>query len=154
VCNTPAPNAAFVAMGSYIEPHVDSNYGTVYGYVLADSAGNYPLGAAVVTLKPGQLVQFVNVDPVDAAGAGTAHSAVGLQQSGFPPSIAFPVSAQMPIGTTFSASNLWSTGRVAAGTNALCYSQVFTTPASGTYYFGDDQFYASVNERDVIVVSP
>ena len=36
----------------------------------------------------------------------------------------------------------------------LCYSQAFTTPATGTFSFGDVDFYATANMRDVIVISP
>jgi hypothetical protein len=155
-CATAAPGAIFIAMGSYIEPPdtPDPTYGSVYGYSLVDTSGNYPLVSSPITLKPNDTIQFTNVDPPTASDAnGTSHSAAGLQTNGFPVPHPFPSAAFAPVGTTLSASTLWSTGEIASEAAALCYSQSFVLPASGTYYFGDLDFYNSVNMRDVIVVS-
>jgi hypothetical protein len=52
------------------------------------------------------------------------------------------------------SSSLWSTGRVpASSTDTLCYSQSFSTPTQGTFAFGDYDYYATTNMRDVIIVS-
>ena len=155
-CGTPAPGAVFIAMGSYIEPASPaSTYGTVYGYSLVDSGGNYPLQSSPIVLRPGDTVQFTNVDPPTSSGEnGISHSAAGLQSSAFPPTPhAFPTGAFVATAATFSDSTIWSTGEVPSESSSLCYSQSFVVPASGTYYFGDLDFYNSVNMRDVIVVS-
>jgi hypothetical protein len=155
-CGTAAPGAVYIAVGSYIEPPIppDPTYGSVYGYSIVDSSGNYPLVASPIVLKPNDTIQFTNVDPPTADDAnGTSHSAAGLQTSGFPTPYSFPSAAYQPVGTTVSNSALWSTGEIASEASQLCYSQSLVLPASGTYYFGDLDFYNSVNMRDVIVIS-
>jgi len=54
-------------------------------------------------------------------------------------------------GTTLSSG--WSTGRIPINGVGICFSQAFTLPFSGTYYFGDLDFYNLTNMRDVIVIS-
>jgi hypothetical protein len=156
-CNTPvAAGAQFIAIGLYIAPPAtpDPTYGLVFGYALADSQGDIPVTAAVVTLRPGDQVQFVNVDPANSDGSnGNVHSAVGFPAQAFPATAyAFPA-AHAPIGTTFSTTTLWSTGDLPSTAAAPCYSQVFTVPASGVYYFGDIDYYNTLGMRDVLVVS-
>lgn len=155
VCGTAAPGAVYIAMGSYIEPGTpDPTYGSVYGYAIVDTSGNYSLQATPLQLRPSDTIQFTNVDPPTASDAnGTSHSAVGLQTAGFPEPHTFPSPAFSPSGSTFSNSVLWSTGEIPSEAAGLCYSQTFVVPASGAYYFGDLDFYNSVNMRDVIVVS-
>ena len=155
-CGTPFPNSVYLAIGSYIEPQTPANatYGTIYGYALTDSSGDYPLQSAPIDLRPGDTIQFVNVDPAAASGAnGTSHSAAGFGSASFPATYTFPSQADLPIGATLSNTALWSTGEIPAEANVLCYSQTFTIPASGTYYFGDVDFYDSTSMRDVIIVS-
>lgn len=157
-CNTPmASGAQFIAIGLYIAPPAtpDPTYGTVFGYALADSQGNIPLTAAVVTLRPGDRVQFVNVDPANADGSnGNVHSAAGFLGQAFPAvPYAFAAAADAPAGTAFSNTTLWSTGELPSTAAAPCYSQAFTVPASGVYYFGDMGYYNSLGMRDVLVVS-
>ena len=157
-CNTPvAAGAQFIAIGLYIAPPAtpDPTYGMVFGYALADSQGDIPVTAAVVTLRPGDQVQFVNVDPANSDGSnGNDHSAVGFQTQAFPATpYAFPAAADAPAGTTLGNGTLWSTGELPSTAAAPCYSQVFTVPASGVYYFGDLGYYNSLGMRDVLVVS-
>ena len=77
----------------------------------------------------------------------------GGSSSAIPTAPIFPPAAQSAIGSTISGS-LWSTGRVPASeTDTLCYSPTFTTATQGTYAFGDYDYYATTNMRDVIVVS-
>jgi hypothetical protein len=157
-CNTPvAAGAQFIAIGLYIAPPAtpDPTYGMVFGYALADSQGDIPVTAAVVTLRPGDQVQFVNVDPANSDGSnGNVHSAVGFQTQAFPATpYAFPAAADAAVGTTLGNGTLWSTGDLPSTAAAPCYSQMFTVPASGVYYFGDLGYYNSLGMRDVLVVS-
>jgi plastocyanin len=155
-CGTAVPGSVYIAIGSYIEPEtpIDPAYGTLYGYALTDSVGDYPLNSGPIDLKPGDTIQFVNVDPAAASGTdGTSHSAAGFQSASFPSDYTFPAAASDPVGSTLSTTALWSTGEIPAQADTLCYSQTLTVPASGTYYFGDVDFYDSTSMRDVIVVS-
>jgi len=76
------------------------------------------------------------------------HSAVGLPTPLPTPGYVFPAAAASPVGSAISNSGLWSTGRV----QPLCFSQSFSLTA-GTYYFGDIDYYGSINMRDVLVVT-
>ncbi len=155
-CGTPLPNSVFIAVGSYIEDEspVDPTYGTIYGYAVVDSAGDYPETSSPIVLRPGDIVQFVNVDfPSSASSQGTSHSAASLQNTSFPASYTFPSAAFSPVGSTFSNTADWSTGEIPSYTTPLCYSQPLTVPSSGTYAFGDLDFYNPNSMRDVIVVS-
>ena len=156
-CGGAVAGSVLIAVGSYIEPQIpsDTTYGTLSGYALTDAAGNYPLVARPIVLKPNDVVQFVNVDPALAGGAaGTPHSAAGLQATFFPVSHTFAASASVPTGTTIDNSSAWSTGEIPALASSLCYSQRLQLPASGVFYFGDVLFYTPANMRDVIVISP
>ena len=169
-CGTPVSNGVYVAMASYITAHTDPTYGLINGYALVGTDGNYSNVAQPIMVRPGDTVQFVNVEPIPGASqAPIQHSAVSLQGSTFPSSAPvasgspspsaspyatpFPTTAQDPIGTAIS-SLLWSSGRVtASSTDTLCYSQSFSTPTQGTYAFGDYDYYTSTNMRDVIIVT-
>lgn len=156
-CGTAQAGAVFIAIGSYIEPAnpPDATYGSTYGYALVDAAGNYPLKSTPIVLRPGDSVQFVNVDPPDSAGGpGTSHTATGLESTTFPNGHTFASDAFSASGATFTNARVWSTGAIPAIANALCYSQVLLVPASGTFAFGDAAFYNTTNFRDVLVVSP
>ncbi len=155
-CGTPLPNSVFIAVGSYIEDEspADPTYGTIYGYAIVDSAGDYPQTSSPIVLRPGDVVQFVNVDfPANGSSQGTSHSAASLQSSSFPASYTFPSAAFSPVGSAISNTTDWSTGEIPSYTTPLCYSQPLTVPASGTYAFGDLDFYNPNSMRDVIVVS-
>ena len=156
-CGAAVAGSVLIAIGSYIEPQIppDTTYGTLSGYALTDAAGNYPLVARPIVLKPNDVVQFVNVDPALAGGAaGTPHSAAGLQATFFPVSHTFAASASLATGTTIDNSSAWSTGEIPALASSLCYSQRLQLPASGVFFFGDVLFYAPANMRDVVVISP
>jgi hypothetical protein len=155
-CGTPVANSVYIAVGSYIEDEspVDATYGTLYGYAIVDSAGDYPLQSAPISLRPADTIQFVNVDPAAASGTdGTSHSAAGLESTSFPATYTFPSAAFSPVGSMLSDTADWSTGEIPAVATVLCYSQPITVPASGTYYFGDLDFYNLNSMRGVIVVS-
>ncbi len=155
-CGTPLPGSVFIAVGSYIEDEspVDPTYGTIYGYAVVDSAGDYPQTSSPIVLRPGDVVQFVNVDfPSSSSTQGTSHSAASLQSASFPASYTFPTAAFSPVGSAISNTTDWSTGEIPSYTTPLCYSQALTVPASGTYAFGDLDFYNPNSMRDVIVVS-
>lgn len=128
-------------------------YGVVGGYALVNQTTNtIDITAAVpIALLPTDAVQFVNADAVRSLSAvGLASSAIA-SSGAFPASYAFPGGAASASGTQIDGSGTWSTGSLAPG----CYSQVFTFPQSGTYYFGDPNLYAtpSVFLRDVFVIS-
>ena len=121
---------------------------------MVDSAGDYPLQSGTIELKPADTVQFVNVDPAAASGtAGTSHSAASFETAGFPANYTFPAAAFSPTGAALSDTALWSTGEIPAIADVLCYSQPLSVPGSGTYYFGDLDFYNLNSMRGVIVVS-
>lgn len=174
-CGTPIANGVFVAMASYITATTDPTYGLINGYALVATDGTYSNVAQPIRVRPGDVLQFVNVEPAPAPSqAPIQHSAVSLQGATFPtaspipspsptasasaaasptPTPIFPSAAQAPLGSTIS-SLLWSTGRVpASATDTLCYSQSFATPVQGTYAFGDYDYYFSTNMRDVIIVT-
>jgi len=153
-CGTPVPGALFVAMASYITATPDPAYGVINGYALVATDGTFANVAQPIRVRPGDVVQFVNAEPAPIAGqAPVAHSAAGLQSGASFPAATFPPEARSPVGTAI-ANTLWSTGRVPANASALCYSQAFTTPSTGTFSFGDVDFYTTANMRDVIVISP
>lgn len=174
-CGTPIANGVFVAMASYITATTDPTYGLINGYALVATDGTYSNVAQPIRVRPGDVLQFVNVEPAPAASQPPIqHSAVSLQGASFPAATPSPVSsaspgatpspavtptpiftsgAQSPIGSSISTA-LWSTGRVpASATDTLCYSQSFTTPVQGTYAFGDYDYYLATNMRDVIIVT-
>jgi len=82
-------------------------------------------------------VQFFNAEP---PGAAVVHSAAAVSGSSFPSTYTFLAAQQAANGTSIG-QNSWSTGPV----NPQCYSRTFTVPATGTFLFGDLQFYADTS---------
>lgn len=149
-CASPASNTTvFVVMSGDIFPPTPtpSPYGLVYGYVAANPDGSFNDVAQVITLKSTDIVQFVNADT--SGPAAIVHSAVGFPAATQFPVVpfVFPASTVGDIGSAISSTQ-WSTGRIAAD----CYSQPLTV-VPGTFYFGDYDYYNSINMRDVIVVT-
>ncbi|MBC5801872.1 MAG: hypothetical protein GIX03_02425 [Candidatus Eremiobacteraeota bacterium] len=149
ICNTTqAPNTTLVtAMSSSITATTDPTYGTINGYT--DAAGGSQT-ASVINAKTTDVIQFVNVD-----SNSINHSAVGFPNAKAFPSVpyTFQSASQTPQGTAISTSQTWSTGLIASQGGSGCYSQAFTVPSTGTYYFGDYNYYNLTNMRDVIVVT-
>jgi hypothetical protein len=149
------PNATIVVS---IDPDfaaATTSYGTVFGYAPFDptSGATPPPSASAIAAKTSDLVVFANYDP-----GLVAHSAVGfLGVSAFPGEpYPFPSSDASPVAATISSA-AWSTGSLASfgsTSSTVCYSQTFSLPATGTFYFGDDPLYNSPSSvRGVIVVS-
>jgi hypothetical protein len=149
------PNATIVVS---IDPDfaaANTSYGTVFGYAQFDPTVDptLPPSASAIAAKTSDLVVFANYDP-----GLIAHSATGfLGVSAFPGEpYPFPSADASPVATTIS-SGAWSTGSLASFGNTsstICYSQTFSLPTTGTFYFGDDPLYNSPSSfRGVIVVS-
>jgi hypothetical protein len=149
------PNATIVVS---IDPDFaasSTTYGTVFGYAEFDptSGATQPPSASAVAANTSDLVVFANYDP-----GLVAHSAVGfLGVSAFPGEpYPFPSADASPVATSISNA-AWSTGSLESFGNTsstICYSQTFSLPAAGTFYFGDDPLYNSPSSfRGVIVVS-
>jgi hypothetical protein len=149
------PNATIVVS---IDPDfaaANTTYGTVFGYAGYDPTGiaTPPPTAQVITATTSDLVIFANYDP------GTiSHTATGFPGvSAFPPEpYPFPASAASPEASTISSA-AWSTGTLESFGNTssvVCYSQTFSFPSTGTFYFGDDPLYNSPSSfRGAITVS-
>jgi hypothetical protein len=136
-------------MSSSIAATNDPTYGPIFGYGLTDSTGTPAATTSAIIVKPNDVVQFYNAE---LSLSGPNHSAVGFPTAAFPSvPYTFPAAAATQTGTTFSSG--WSTGRIPDVGTGVCFSQAFTVPSSGTYYFGDIDFYNLTNFRDVIVVS-
>lgn len=153
-CNTQATTTTvLVAMSSGISATPDPRYGTINGYTILGSSGTVGTVATVIPAHRNDILQFVNAE---AGSSPIFHSAVGFPSGAFPSvPYSFPVAAQKPVGTAISTA-LWSTGRVAPspdGGITFCFSQQFTLQ-TGTFYFGDFDYYNLSNMRDVIVVAP
>jgi hypothetical protein len=140
-------NAQVIAISPLITPTNNPAYGIIAGYgpVTGGSAANV---AAPILVLPGATVQFFDNDQL---GSQLTYSAAGIPNvTAFPsPSYTFPPSAIAATGNQISASTVWSTGLLAG----QCYSQIFTVPSAGTYYFGDYTYYGLGNVRDVIVAA-
>lgn len=148
-CGPQAGNAVYVAMSSTITAANDPTYGPIAGYALTDSSGNAGTTTTTLILKPNDVVQFYNAEP---AATAPSHSAVGFVTAAFPAApYAFPSADGSAIGSAIGAN--WSTGRIPINGVGICFSQTFTVPSSGVYYFGDLDFYNLTNMRDVIIVS-
>jgi len=79
-------------------------------------------------------------------------AAFGFPTASFPATpYGFPSSASSQHGSALGSA--WPTGRIPINGVGICFSQAFTVPASGTFYFGDIDFYNLTNMRDVVVVS-
>lgn len=140
-------NAQIVAISPLITPTNNPSYGVIAGYgpVTNGSAANV---ASPILVTPGSAVQFFDNDQL---GSQLTYSAVGIPGvSAFPaPAFTFPPSALAASGSQITASATWSTGLLAG----QCYSQAFTVPSAGTYFFGDYTYYGLGNVRDVIVAA-
>jgi hypothetical protein len=150
------PNATIVIS---IDPDFaasSTTYGSIFGYAVFDptAQATQPPAAQIVKAHTSDLVVFANYDP-----GLTAHSAVGFPGvSAFPAEpYSFPSSDASPVASAISNA-AWSTGSLASFGNTsstICYSQTFSVPSPGTFYFGDDPLYNSPSSfRGVIVVSP
>jgi len=122
-------------MSSSITATADHTYGTINGYT--DAASGSQTGSIIDT-RTSDIIQFVNVEP-----SPVNHSAVGFPNATSFPSVpyAFQSAAQLPQATAISTSQSWSTGLVPSQGGSGCYSQQFTVPSIGTYYFGDYSYY-------------
>jgi hypothetical protein len=147
-CGPQAAGAVdFVAMSVLATATTDPTYGLINGYAPVDpSSGQFSDVASIITVNPADRLQFENAD--EFSPAVILHSAVGLPTPLPTPGYVFPAAASSPVGSAISNSSLWSTGRV----QPLCFSQSFSLTA-GTYYFGDIDYYGSINMRDVLVVT-
>lgn len=148
-CSTQNPTATLVFMSANAAPTVDPHYGPLFGYTNNVDNTGQPLPTTIITVVQNTAVQFVNYD------FNQTHSAASVVGTAFPPASPdpFPSGANLPIGSTITSS-AWSTGLVPAATTFYCFSQTFSTPAAGTFLFGDLQTYGSTNTRDVLVVQP
>ncbi len=148
-CGAQVTNAVYVAISSTITATNDPTYGAIFGYALTDSNGNAATTTTPLVLRPNDVVQFYNAEP---AATAPSHSAVGFSTASFPAvPYAFPSADASAFATVIGAS--WSTGRIPINGVGICFSQAFTVPSSGVYYFGDLDYYNLTNMRDVIVVS-
>ncbi len=149
-----SPTASvLIGMSSGFGEYTDPVFGELAGY--ADVTTSEPALAGSVSATTQDTVQFVNLE-----SASTLHSAVGFPVASngagsFPATpYAFPSAAASPSANAAIGTAFWSTGRIEASPADPCYSQAFTLPAAGTYYFGDLDFYNTITSlRDVIVVT-
>lgn len=141
-----------VVMSLSVAPTTDPKYGVINGYTTADrTTGTYGNIATVINVKTTDVIQFANGD---YGSTPIYHSAVNFPNATSFPAVpySFPSSTQQPIGTQITQSQ-WSTGQIPEVSSvAACFSQTFTLPSTGTYYFGDYNYYNQSNMRDVIVV--
>jgi hypothetical protein len=147
-CNlVPAAGAQVVAISPLITPTAVPTYGVVAGYGLA-SSGVVSNVAAPIVVSPSSTIQFFDND---VANSQLRYSAAGIPNvAAFPaPSYTFPPSASAATGTAINATTTWSTGLL----GGQCYSQTFTIAGPGVYYFGDVNYYALGNLRDVIIAT-
>jgi hypothetical protein len=147
-CNaTPTVGAQLIAISPLITPTSDPTYGVVAGYGLSTN-GNVSNVAAPIVVSPSATIQFFDND---VSNSQLHYSAAGIPNvSAFPsPSFTFPPAATAATGTVINATTTWSTGLL----SGQCYSQAFTIKAPGVYYFGDVNYYALGNLRDVIVAT-
>lgn len=151
-CNALQPTTtAIIGMGSSFTAVVDPTYGAVNGYAEGSTQLLFPNTASPISLHSGDLVQFVNTE--SGSPAAVYHSAALIvKASSFPPvPYTFPAADASPAGNAINAQ-AWSTGRIPPiQPLGYCFSQQFTAQ-SGTYYFGDVDYYNTANMRDVIVV--
>lgn len=165
---TPVPTGSALCANSTRDPNativisIDPDFaatstsdGTVFGYAEYDPTGSSPpsTAAQAVPATTSDLIVFANYDP------GTVtHSAVGfIGVSSFPPEpYPFPSSAASPVASAISNAP-WSTGPLESFGNTsatICYSQTFSVPGTGTFFFGDNPLYNGPSSfRGVITVS-
>jgi hypothetical protein len=147
-CATQDPSATLVYMSANAAPTVDPTYGPLFGYTDSLDAFNNPMPTHILSVPAGAIVQFVNFDFAEN------HAAASLPGPLFPPATPdpFPSNADQMIGSSIS-SGPWSTGIVAPANSVFCFSQAFTTPATGTFLFGEPATYFATNTRDVLIVT-
>jgi hypothetical protein len=152
--NCASPSATvLIGMSSAFALDQDPTFGPLAGY--ADVTNAEPTQAGVVDATVGESVQFVNLEAAAVNHSAVGFPAAGSGASGFPAvPYAFPSAAASPSSATVIGTAYWSTGRIAPSSGDPCYSQSFTVPAAGTYYFGDLDYYNTITSlRGVIVVS-
>jgi hypothetical protein len=144
---TPTVGAQIVAISPLITQVTDPTFGIVGGYGLVVN-GNVGNTSAPIYVTPSSTIQFFDNDQT---GSQLRYSAVGIPGvSAFPaPTYTFPPAAINQTGTAITNASTWSTGLLAG----QCYSQPLTIAGSGTYFFGDYNYYALGNLRDVIVAT-
>lgn len=147
-CATQDPSAALIYMSANAAPTVDPTYGPLFGYTDSLDQFNNPTPTHILAVPAGTNVQFVNFD------FAQSHAAASLPGPLFPPPTPdpFPSNADQEIGTSISASP-WSTGIVGPVGVDFCFSQSFTTPATGAFLFGEPATYFATNTRDVLDVT-
>lgn len=165
VCATPDINdlnVVYVAMSADMTPSTDAQGHSIFGYATyadAVNEGYPPQTSAVVNVAMGELVQFINMEPL---GSTIAHSAVGFTSSFPTVPYSFPSGSDQQVGdvlTNVAASNAvpWSTAEIEppddSTIDSYCASQVFQAGSTGTFYFGDyDTYNSSASMRGEIVV--
>jgi hypothetical protein len=150
-CATRAPSTTVVVViSSTITAVTVPIYGTINGYTTLNPDGiTFGNLATIIGVKSTDIVQFVNGE--SSGPAPINHSAVGFPgATSFPAApYTFPIGTSQQLGSAISTLQ-WSTGRLQP---LACFSQTFTV-STGTYYFGDLDYYNLDNTRDVLVVSP
>jgi hypothetical protein len=153
-CVTSPSATVLVGISSGFGEFLDPQFGELAGY--ADVTTAEPALAAAVTATTSDTVQFVNLESASVNHSAVGFPAAGSGASGFPAvPYAFPSAAASPSANTTIGTTFWSTGRIAPSSSGNpCYSQAFTLPSAGTYYFGDFDYYNTITSlRDVIVVT-
>jgi hypothetical protein len=152
-CDTSPSATVLVGMSSGFGEYQDPTYGELAGY--ADVTTSEPSLAGAVSATTSDSVQFVNLESASVNHSAVGFPAAGSGANGFPAvPYTFPSAAASPSANTAIGATFWSTGRIAASPDAPCYSQPFTLPKAGTYYFGDLDYYDTITSlRDVIVVT-
>jgi len=153
-CVTSPSASVLVGISSGFGEYLDPTFGQLAGY--ADVTTSEPALAGAVTATTSDTVQFVNLESAAVEHSAVGFPAAGSGASGFPAvPYAFPSAAASPSANTIIGTKFWSTGRIAPSESGNpCYSQAFTVPSAGTYYFGDLDYYDTITSlRDVIVVT-
>jgi len=149
-CGPFVNGATLIAISSQIAANSATQIGTIAGYAATDSNGVSGLSATAFAGRIGDVIQFFNAEPI---GSTIVHSAAQIAGTTFPSSpYAFPASLDAEVGSTIALAT-WSTGRIAAGSSQICYSQPLTLKAAGTYLFGDVDHYNDATLRSYIVVN-
>jgi hypothetical protein len=153
-CASPGASV-LIGMSSAFALDQDPQFGELAGY--ANVTTTEPTQAGVVTATTADTVQFVNLEAATVDHSAVGFPAAGQGASGFPAvPYTFPSAAASPSANTVLGTKYWSTGRIApaASTDSPCYSQSFSLPAAGTFYFGDLDYYNTITSlRGVIVVT-
>ena len=105
-CGTPISNGVYVAMASYITATTDATYGLINGYALVATDGTYSNVAQPIMVHPGDVVQFVNVEPApNPSQPPIQHSAVSLQSASFPAATPSPTPSSSPSPSPVSSAS-------------------------------------------------